>query len=448
MVKVLAAILLGGLIGASIQHFEGFFFGAALGYVVMELFRVRQRASYLETQVQMLQSRVLEEPRVHTTEPTPEPEMTFDVVAPELPPADPRAHVLSAGPPDFTSGTSMPEPTASATVSAAESTASYSAAQPKASGPSLGSSLRRAVQEWITGGNLLVRVGVLVLFVGVAFLVRYAAERQILPLEVRLAGVALGAVALLIVGWRLRERRKTYALVLQGGGVALLYLTVFAAMRLYGLLPPSLAFPLLIALAVLSGTLAVLQDARVLASFGTAGGFAAPILASTGQGSHVMLFSYYAVLNLGIVGVAWFKAWRELNLIGFLFTFTIGTLWGVLSYRSYHFSTTEPFLILFFVFFVAVAILFALRQPPNLRGYVDGPIVFGLPIIVFAIQHVLVKPYPYGLAWSAFALAAFYVGIAWAVFLRAPSTLRLMAEAFLAIGAAFGTLAIPLAVDN
>src|SRR3990172_6023162 len=59
---------------------------------------------------------------------------------------------------------------------------------------------------WLFGGNALVRIGVLVLFFGVAFLVRYAAEHVDLPIEFRLTGVAIGAIAILIVGWRLRER--------------------------------------------------------------------------------------------------------------------------------------------------------------------------------------------------------------------------------------------------
>src|SRR6202035_3678108 len=109
------------------------------------------------------------------------------------------------------------------------------------------------------------------------------------------------------------------------------------------------------------------------------GGFLAPVLASTGQGSHVVLLSYYAVLNAGILAVAWFKAWRPLNLAGFLFTFVIGTACGVLSYHPPLFASTEPFLILFFLFYLAIAVLFASRQPPELRGYVDGTLVFGTP---------------------------------------------------------------------
>ena len=104
----------------------------------------------------------------------------------------------------------------------------------------------------------------------------------------------------------------------------------------------------MVLIAALSAALAVLQGSPAFALLAITGGFLAPILASSGNGDHVVLFSYYVVLNAAILVIAWFKAWRPLNLAGFVFTFVIATLWGVLHYRPEDFATTEPFLILFF----------------------------------------------------------------------------------------------------
>jgi uncharacterized membrane protein len=304
------------------------------------------------------------------------------------------------------------------------------------------------IVEWLLGGNTVVRVGVVVLFFGVAFLLKYAYEHTHVPLELRLIGVALGAVVLLIFGWRLRHTRPGYALSLQGGGVGLLYLTIFAAFRLYSLLPPGPSFVLLIAVAAFSAALAVLQDSLALAAVGVAGGFLAPILASTGQGSHVMLFSYYLVLNLGILAIAFYKSWRLLNLLGFAFTFLIGTFWGVTRYQPEQFDSTEPFLIAFFLLYLAVPVLYARRQAFSLLHYVDGTLVFGVPLVAFGLQTALVRPYEFGAAWSAFGLAALYLLVASAMWRRAGEQLRLLTESFLALGVGFGTLAIPLAFDG
>ncbi|KVF17386.1 DUF2339 domain-containing protein [Burkholderia cepacia] len=318
---------------------------------------------------------------------------------------------------------------------------------PKPREPDIVERAFRAARDRLLGGNTVVRVGIVVLFFGVAFLLKYAADNNMLPIEFRLAGTALAAAALLAIGWRVRARRAAYGLVLQGGGVGILYLTIFAATKLYALLPVGAAFPLMVAVCALSAFLAVRQNALPLAFMGTAGGFLAPVLLSTGHGNHVALFSYYALLNAGIFAIAWFKAWRPLNLLGFAFTFTIGSAWGVTAYRPALFASTEPFLILFFLMYVGIALLYAVKRELALRHYVDGTLVFGTPIVATALQASLVKDMPFGLAWSAVALSAFYVVVtAWLA--RRRDRLALLFESTLALAVIFATLAVPLAFSG
>ncbi|MCM8594994.1 DUF2339 domain-containing protein [Accumulibacter sp.] len=315
-------------------------------------------------------------------------------------------------------------------------------------GESPGERAAGPVVDWLLRGNVMARVGVVILFFGVAFLLKYTYQHVHVPIELRVSGVAFGAVVLLVIGWRLRSRRTGYALALQAGGVGLLYLTIFAALRLFGLLPPGPAFVLLLAVVGLAAALAVLQDARSLAALGAAGGFLAPILASTGAGDHVALFAYYAVLNVGILAIAWFRSWRVLNLLGFAFTFGIATVWGVLRYRPEHFASTEPFLVLFFVIYVAIAVLFSQREPGTVERHIDTTLVFGVPLIAFALQVGLVRDFAYGSAWSALAVGAFYLLLARALWSRRGEGQRLVVESFLALGISFTTLAVPLAFDG
>lgn len=302
--------------------------------------------------------------------------------------------------------------------------------------------------RWLFGGNTVVRAGIVILFFGVAFLLKYAYERVQVPIEFRLSGVALLAIALLAVGWRLRDKRAGYAQALQGGGVGVLYLTVFAALRLYQLIPPGAAMLLLIGIAAFSAVLALLQNGRSLALLGTSGGFLAPILASTGSGSHVMLFSYYALLNAGVLAIALKRAWRELNIAGFAFTFIIGATWGARFYRPELFASTEPFLVLFFLMYVAVPVLYARHQAVALRAPVDATLIFGTPLAAFGLQHGLVREFEYGAAFSAAVLAAFYLIVASRLLKRGNDALRLLVEAFFALGVVFATLAVPLAFEG
>ncbi len=302
------------------------------------------------------------------------------------------------------------------------------------------------IKEYFMGGNIFVRIGIIILFFGVSFLLKYVSDRGFFPIEYRLIGVVIGAMALLGLGWRLRHKNETYALLLQGAGIGILYLDIFAAFSMYKLIVPTLAFVLLFVVSMLSAALAVLQDSKSLAVLGFSGGFLAPVLASSGSNDHVSLFSYYAVLNVAIVAIAWFKAWRPLNLLGFAFTFVIGTVWGVLRYDYTKFATTEPFLIIFFLFYVLIAVLFALRQPPKLRGYVDGTLLFGVPLAASALQYSLVKDFEYGVSISSFVMGLFYLVLSWFIWKRKGDGLKLLSEAFLALGVIFASMAIPFAL--
>ncbi|MBS0355476.1 MAG: DUF2339 domain-containing protein [Proteobacteria bacterium] len=305
-----------------------------------------------------------------------------------------------------------------------------------------------AAKAWLFGGNLVAKAGLLILFFGISFLLKYAAARVSVPIELRLAGIVVADIVLLLWGWRIRETRASISLPVQGTALGILMLVTFGAFRLYDLIPGGLAFALLFVLTLFTCLLAVLQDAVWLAVFGIVGGFAAPILTSTGQGSHIGLFSYYALLNAGILAIALERSWRLLNLLGFAFTFVIGTAWGVLRYTPENYLSVQGFLILFFVFYVAIAILYARRQAPRLKHYVDGTLVFGTPLLAFGLQYGIVRDTPFGLAFSALALGLFYTGLTAALWRRRGDTLKLLVESFLALGIVFGTLAIPFALDG
>ncbi|MEP6609604.1 MAG: DUF2339 domain-containing protein [Burkholderiaceae bacterium] len=317
--------------------------------------------------------------------------------------------------------------------------------KPRAAIPSFLSHAITVAKAWLFGGNTVARVGLLVLFVGVAFLLRYVAERTQVPIELRLVGVALGAIALLVLGWRLRHKRIGYAITLQGGAIGILYLTVFAALRLYDVLPAVPAFVLLALLAVFSGVLAVAQNARALAALGAAGGFLAPILVSTGSGRIEILLSYYLLLNFGVLGIAWFRAWRELNWIGFAFTFAVMGMWVAQRYSPDQYVVAQGFLIAFWVLFLAVALLYALRQPQATRGIFDTTLMFALPLAAFGIQSRLTSGVQ--LALSSAIAAGAYLASSSVLIKRRDAALQVLIEASFGVGVAFLTLAVPLAAS-
>jgi len=304
-----------------------------------------------------------------------------------------------------------------------------------------------AARNWLLGGNTVVRVGLVILFIGLSFLARYAAVAGLFPVELRLAAIGSAGIALLAVGFRKRLAKPGFALALQGGGVAVMYLTIFAAFRLYGLVPPMVAFGLMIVVCALSCVLALMQNAPVLAFAAFAGGFAVPILLSTGEGNHVGLFSYYMLLNLAILFIAWKRSWRVLNVLGFVATFGVATWCGVLQYSPANYASTQPFLIGFVLIYVFAAILYARNTPTRLGNAVDSTLVFGTPLVGFGLQAGLVHHMELGSAFSALGFAAVYLLLAVWLVRRAQASFRLLVESFLAVGVGFVALAVPLALN-
>lgn len=331
---------------------------------------------------------------------------------------------------------------------------------------SLREQLPAPVAAFLFDGSLLVKGGVLILFLGLIFLLRYTAEHVTVSIGARYAGVALTGIGLLQLGWYLRTRRTDYALIVQGAGIGVLYLTIMAAIRLHHLLDPLAGFVLLSLLAVLSAALAVLQNAAVLAIVAALEGFSAPALVSTGSNNALGLFCYLAILDIGVALVAWFKAWRILHLIAFVGTLTLASAWGHTHYSDDQYGMVQCFLLFFFLLFALIGFLFAhrtLREAEHtagvglaqraadavrLVGRVDSALTFGLPFSVYALQYLLVKDGAYNAALAALGYGFFYVALAFVVLRQRIAGLHLLAEAYLIVGAIFGTLAIPLGLEG
>ncbi len=414
-----AALLLGAVAASlSDEEIVLFLLGAALGWLIMRLAELQRRVTQLE---RAGRESPMPRERIEPGEPSPPP-----------------AAVTQA----FHSMPDTPEPAAEAVM------ATTIAPRPSPFEPLTRHA--QAVLRWLLTGNVPVKVGVLVSFFGIAFLFKHAVEQRWLnfPVELRLLLVGAFGAGLIGLGWRLRKGHRVYALSIQGGGIGVLYLTAYAAFRLFNVLPAAFTFVVMAALAVFAAWLAITQSARQLAVLGAIGGFLAPVLASTGSGSHVALFAYYLLLNTGIAFVAFHRHWRVLNLVGFTFTFVIGLIWGAKFYQARYFGTVEPFLVAHFLLYTAIVVLAALRQPFRLKGYVDSALVFALPLIAFPLQVALLDGETQSLAWSATALALFYLALSRGLVMKWGEQLRLLSQVYLALGVIFATLAVPLWLDG
>src|SRR5690606_20116898 len=343
-----------GLLGGALA-------GALLGLVIRQYGRLRA----LEARLARLEGRAAAAPaQAQAAAATPAPPGGFAEAAPAAPaapasaapapapttppsaaPATPATPAAPPTPPPVPATPAPPPYPAGSQAAASRPARSAPPAEPGAL-----DRLTALVRSWLFEGNVPVKIGVLVLMFGIASALKYAADAGwlVLPIELRLAGIAAAAIAGLVWGLRSAPRRPAFGLSLQGGAIGVLLLVVFAAFRYYGVIGAGPAFAIVLVLVAGASVLAVRQNAVALAVLGFIGGYLAPVLISTGSGNHIALFSYYALLNAAVFGIAWFRPWRALNLVGFAFTFIIGTLWGAKYYRPELFATVEPFLVLFF----------------------------------------------------------------------------------------------------
>ena len=418
---VLVALLLGALVGGlALESAGGALLGAAIGWLGWHQLQQARRIAQLEL---LLLART----PTAASAPTPVP-TAVQVLAPVVMPLPERTEAaavvpappVAAPPPPRTAPSPAPAPT------------------PRRPIP------MPAWAQRLAAANTIVKVGLAMLFLGLVFLARFAAENVTVPLEVRLAGIGATGVALLLTGWRLRLRSRGYGLLLQGGGVAVVYLTLFAAVKLAGLQPLALVFALMLAVSLLAALLAVKQDAQALAVVAALGGYATPLLLSTGGGAIAMLLGYDFVLGLGVALVAWFKHWPRLNLIAFGFTALIASAWGLTAYTPADYAVAQGFLIAFWLLFTAVLLMPGRRaQAPEV--WLQATLLFGVPVFGSAMQYALLKPDSMAIAFAALLIGGAYVGMAaWA---RRRPAHGLIFEAFIALGAVFGTLVIPFALS-
>lgn len=298
-------------------------------------------------------------------------------------------------------------------------------------------------------GNPLAKVGIILLFFGVASGLRLAIDYGLLPVPLRLLFAAVAGIALIVFGVikARSEERRNFGLAVQGGGFALLYLVGYFMLARYAMIGDGPAFFIFATLGIGCVFLAARQDGPVLAVFGLSGAFLAPVLAGGRTDSPLPLFSYFTLLNVLILTVDWFKSWRVLNIAGFILTFAVGMAWAVAGYRTEHYLVTQIFVALFLAAYAAMPAATSLLRAPGLSGWSDGLLLFGTPLIGAFLQTMLLEDNRDGLALSALIGSLWYFALWALLFRRTEPEIRLVERSHFGIALALLTIAIPLAFD-
>lgn len=301
--------------------------------------------------------------------------------------------------------------------------------------------------EYAVASQWLLRIGVLVLVLGIAFFLKYSIDRGYLGPEARVLLSTVTGLGLLVAGTQLLGRRyHLFGQGLLGAGLATLYFAVFAAANLYKLVPPSTAFVLMGAVTVLAGGVAVRFNSMLVAILGIIGGYATPVLLSSGAGSLPALFGYLLVLGVGVLAMCYWKDWPLVNYLSFLATYGLTTV-AIREAPERKFGEIFPFLVAFFVLFSTMTFLYKLvrRKQANLIDLAAMAINAG---VFFVLAGDLIEE-NYSRRWVAVlaaALAAFYTGHVY-YFLQRKVVDRNLLVAFIGLAIFFLAITMPLALS-
>jgi uncharacterized membrane protein len=319
--------------------------------------------------------------------------------------------------------------------------------------PSLrsGSTREDADLEKKIGQYWLNRIGIVAMLVGVSYFLKYAFENNWIGPGGRIAIGLLAGIGLVL--WSERFRARGYAAFsysLKAVGIGTLYLSLWGAFQVYHLIPSAAAFVAMVIVTASTIALSLSEDAELLASFALIGGFATPLLLSTGQNHEVVLFSYVCLLDLAILATAIVKPWRRLLWGSFAGTIILYLGW----YGEYYSQDQRAVTVLFAALFAALFAVIPLATRYEASTRFPGPSVTLtlLPLLnaaaFFLALYAMYERETATLTWFALTLAAIYLGMGGAFKKRFPGQdTEFINLLHVAIAIAFITIAIPLKLD-
>lgn len=269
------------------------------------------------------------------------------------------------------------------------------------------------------GSQLFNRIGLVALLIGTTWFLKLAIDNHwIGPMGRILVGLIAGAGIIL---WSERFRRQgvrgfTFSMKALGSGV--LYLSLWAAFQLFHLVPAPVAFGMMLLVTAWNAYMAWSQNAEQLAAYALIGGFATPVLLSTGGDHEIFLFSYLLLLNIAVALLVRVRNWPRLLPAAFLFTAGYYCAWYVGSRQpSDSFAITVIFLICFFVVFSSTGISFGAEEGSASESLIRDLLLPLANAAFFALALILLEssalhdPDHWIVTWSIVLLAAVHLGL-------------------------------------
>ncbi len=262
--------------------------------------------------------------------------------------------------------------------------------------PIRASQKQKSAWEEFIGENLLNKVGIAVLVVGIGFGAKYSIDHELIDPLTRIILGYMSGIILLGIALPLKERHQAFSAVLLSGGMATLYFITYAAYTFYGLLPQTATFIMMVLFTAFTVFASMQYNLQVIAVIGLAGAYAVPLLLSDGSGRVVILFSYISIINCGILFLSFKRYWKALYYTAFVLTWITFASWYAFAFdRHLHASTSMLFSTLFFLIFYTAFLSYKLIRKETL-GRWDVVCMLFNSFIYFGYGYLTIDAQPNG----------------------------------------------------
>jgi uncharacterized membrane protein len=302
--------------------------------------------------------------------------------------------------------------------------------------------------EFAVASTWLLRLGVVILVMGIGFFLKYSVDEGLIAPTGRVALAILIGVGLLVAGARMLG--TPYHLLGQGligGGIAALYFSIFAAVGFYHLIGAYTGFALMGLITVCAGAMAVRFNSMLVAVLGIIGGYGTPVMLRTGEVNFVGLFAYMLLLGCGILGISIKKNWHLLNYLGFVCTY--GLFFGAMrDYQPTDFWNVMPFLVGFFVLYSTMLFLFNVVQQVKSTLLELLGLLLNAGIFFATSYYLVAEVYEYrAVAAVTLGLTAFYAAHVYYFLIRKVADRELMLG-FMGLAVFFLAVTVPLLLSR
>lgn len=302
--------------------------------------------------------------------------------------------------------------------------------------------------ERLIAGRWLMILGLLLVLIAVAYFLKLVIDNKWIGPTGQVAMGSIAGAGLLVFSHGLLGRGyKYFSEGITGLGAGVLYLSLWAGSNYYHIFSLDIAFFSMIAVTAATVAMAVGRNSQRIAVLALVGGFLTPWLTSTGQDAQVILFTYMAVLNAGLIAVARAKDWRFLEIPAFFFTQIY--FWGWYD-RFYHVSEpllrTSAFASLFYAQFVALPIV-RVRQTAKLYREQAVLVLLNAGLFLITLRALLWPDYRWSLTIAVLVLAALHLLVAQFIPRKEGEAPELYLM-FAGLALTFVTLAIPIRLEG